>query len=133
MKNLVILVGRLGNDPEFKTTQSGKAACSFSLATDRGYGESKTTDWHNIKAYGDTAENVCKLFKKGDSIFIRGNNHPYSYTDKSGKKCYSHEVIIDGFDFIGGKAPEASKQAETTPSAEAPVFAPIEDGEDLPF
>ena len=55
MLNKVMLIGRLGRDPERKTTQSGKSVCTFTLATDTGYGDNKKTDWHNITVFDKTA------------------------------------------------------------------------------
>lgn len=70
--NKVILVGRLGKDPELRYSSSGKAVASFSLATDSGFGESKKTEWHNIVVFDKTAENCSKYLKKGRMVYVEG-------------------------------------------------------------
>lgn len=103
MFNKVILIGRLGRDPELKTAQSGKSYCNFTLATNDGFGDNKRTDWHNVTAFGITAESICKYLKKGSICTIDGRIQYESY-EKDGVKHNTTKIIADRATFIGSKA-----------------------------
>ncbi len=97
MKNKVQLIGHLGNDPEIKTLEGGKKLAKISIATNEAYtnakGEKVTeTQWHNVIAWGKTAEIAEKLFTKGMEVLIDGKLVSRSYTDKEGVKKYVTEV-----------------------------------------
>ncbi|MFM7838033.1 MAG: single-stranded DNA-binding protein [Chitinophagaceae bacterium] len=97
IKNKVQLIGNIGSAPEIKTTEAGKKLARFSLATNENYrsakGEKvKETQWHNIIAWGKTADLVEKYFKKGKEVAIEGKLINRNYTDKEGKKRYISEV-----------------------------------------
>ena len=73
--NKVIMMGRICNDLELKTTPNGIATCSFRIAVDRNYqkkGEEKATDFFNVVAWRGTAEFICRYFSKGRMILIEG-------------------------------------------------------------
>ena len=102
LKNTIQLIGNLGADPEFKTFDSGKSRVSFSLATSESYkkadGEfTETTQWHNIIAWGNTAEYLNKSLKKGHQVLIHGKLTYRSYDDKENNKRYITEVIANSF------------------------------------
>ena len=103
--NKVILMGRLTADPEQKQTQSGTVVTSFTLAVDRKYnkGEDKQTDFINIVAWKQTAEFICKYFKKGSAILLCGELQTRSWTDNQGNKRYSTEVIANEVSFCEAK------------------------------
>jgi single-strand DNA-binding protein len=97
IKNKVQLIGNIGSAPEIKTTEAGKKLARFSLATNESYrsakGEKvKETQWHNIIAWGKTADLVEKYFTKGKEVAIEGKLINRNYTDKEGKKRYISEV-----------------------------------------
>lgn len=99
LKNRVQLIGNLGVDPEFKKFDNGKKIAKFSLATSQTYydnGGEKTTDtqWHNIVAWGTTAEKVEKYLKKGSSVLVEGKIIYRSYDDKNGQKKYITEISM---------------------------------------
>ena len=106
--NKVILVGNLGKDPEIKSTPSGMSIATFSLATterrkDKDGNWQDQTEWHNIKAFGRTAEVVGQYLKKGSSIFVEGRIHYDSWDDKeTGQKKYRTEVIVNDLIMLGG-------------------------------
>lgn len=102
MLNKAILVGRIGLNPELKTGQSGKAYCTFSLATTSGFGDSKQTEWHNVSAFGKTAENVCKFLKKGSIAVIEGRIQYQKY-EKDGHSITSTRIVADDVKFISTK------------------------------
>lgn len=97
MKNKVQLVGNLGSNPEVKTTDSGKKLAKISIATNETYRNAKgekvvETQWHNVVAWGKTAEIAEKYLSKGLEIMIEGKLINKQYTDKDGIKRYSTEV-----------------------------------------
>lgn len=97
--NQVILIGRLGKDPETRYTGGGQAVCSFSIATDESWkdrnGEKqKRTEWHRIVAWGKTAEIAQEYLKKGREVSIIGKLQTRDWQDKEGVKRYSTEIIV---------------------------------------
>jgi single-strand DNA-binding protein len=109
--NRVILYGNIGKDAEVKHLESGKVVAKFSLATNKSYtnqsGEKITeTQWHNLIAWGKTAEFAEKWIKKGVSIIAEGEIQYRQYEDKDGVTKYITEIICDKFHFAGGKKEE---------------------------
>lgn len=99
MLNKVMLIGRLGRDPERKTTQSGKSVCTFTLATDTGYGDNKKTDWHNITVFDKIADNCAKYLHKGSPAYVEGRIAYDSY-EKDGIKHTTTKIIANTVLFI---------------------------------
>lgn len=96
--NKVIIVGNITRDPELKSLPSGASVATFSVATNEVYvkdGEKKeTTEFHNVVAWGKTAENIARYMKKGSQIYVEGKLQTRSWDDKdSGKKLYRTEVV----------------------------------------
>lgn len=99
LKNKVQLIGNAGNDPEIKTFDAGKKLARFMIATNESYtndkGEKVTdTQWHNITAWGRTAEIIEKYVTKGKELAIEGKLTHRSYDDKNGEKRYITEVVV---------------------------------------
>ncbi len=99
LRNKVQLIGNLGADPEIKALDGGKKLAKMNLATNENYknakGEKVTeTQWHNLIAWGKTAEIVEKFLKKGSEIAVEGKLINNNYTDKEGIKRYSTEIEI---------------------------------------
>jgi len=154
--NRVILVGRLGRDPELKYTPGGAAVAKFSLATDesskdRNTGETQSrTEWHNIVAWNKLAEICGEYLTKGKLVYIEGSIRSRQWQDQSGNKRTSYEIIARNMQMLGSKAdsermpsggtdrpaPERHAPAPPIPSAASePVMPPepeISD-EDIPF
>jgi len=106
--NKIILCGYVGKDPEIKyvNTQSGQmAVCRLSLAVNRKYkkSEERAADWFGCTAFGTTAENINKYFKKGSRILISGRVQTGTYEDNEGVTRARFDVIIEDFDFIDKK------------------------------
>ena len=124
MLNKVILIGRLGRDPERKTTQSGKSVCTFTLATDTGYGDNKKTDWHNITVFDKTADNCAKYLHKGSPAYVEGRIAYDSY-EKDGIKHTTTKIIANTVLFIATS--KVNAQAPTngalTPSNDQQAFS----------
>ena len=151
--NKVILVGRLGRDPELKYTPSGAPVAKFSLATDESFkdktGEKQEhTEWHNIVAWNKLAEICGEYLTKGKLVFIEGSIRSRQWQDQAGNKRTSYEIIANQMQMLGSKAdsertpsggmnrpaPERPAPSAPPPSAE-PVSPPepeISD-EDIPF
>lgn len=98
--NHVTLIGRLGRDPEVRATQGGKSICNFTIATDNGYGDSKTTDWHRIVCFDKTAETVGERLTKGKNVCVEGRITHRKYTDKDGTERISTEIIASRVIFL---------------------------------
>src|SRR6202158_2730773 len=106
--NKVILVGRLGRDPETRYTGGGQAVANFSVATDETYkdrnGErQKRTEWHKIVVWGKQAEIAQQYLKKGSLIFIEGRIQSREWQDKEGQKRTSFEIVATNFRMLGGR------------------------------
>lgn len=104
--NQVILLGRLGKDPELKYTQGGTAVVGLSMATSRRQkdrdGEwQEVTSWHRIKAFGKQAEVIGEHCRKGDLLFVEGRLDYWEAEGKRGKLMVA-EVILEHFEFAGG-------------------------------
>lgn len=102
LKNRVQLIGNLGRDPEIKNFDGGKKMVKVSVATNETYkntaGEKVTeTNWHNLVAWGKTAELAEKYLKKGSEVAVDGRLVTRSYDDKEGAKHYITEVIVQEF------------------------------------
>ena len=105
--NKVILVGRLGKDPEVKYFTSGDAVCNFSIATseswkDKNTGEKKEkTEWHRIVAFRKLAEICGQYLSKGSQIYLEGKLQTRSY-EQGGSTRYVTEIVADQVQFLGG-------------------------------
>lgn len=142
--NKVLLLGRLGKDPEIRMTPQQLAVGKFSLATsDRKKDASgnfiQTTDWHSIVTFGKVAENVQKYLKKGSQALIEGKLVTRKWVDKqTGKDRYITEVIAHSVEFLGSKAadgqhPSEPREPAVPAGASVETEAPSFDDDDIPF
>jgi len=112
--NKVMLIGRLGRDPEMTYTPTGAAVTKFSLATDRKYkdkatGEVKSdTTWFNLVAWERLAETCNQYLKKGHKVFVEGRFVSREYTDKDGVKRTAFDVVITEMEMLEAKPKEGS-------------------------
>lgn len=105
--NKVILVGRLGQDPELNYTNSGTAVCNMRMATGDSYtnrdGERvDTTEWHDVVAWGGLGETCGEYLEKGRQIYVEGSLQTRSWEDRDGNKRYSTEVKARDVIFLSG-------------------------------
>lgn len=125
--NRIILMGRITNDLELKTTPTGTTVCSFRLAVDRNhqkkYGE-KATDFFNVVCWRATAEFVTRWFNKGNLILVEGEMQTRQYTDKNGNPQTWYEVVAENVHFTGEKTGNTSVEAPKAP--QAGTTAPVE-------
>jgi len=99
LRNKVQLIGNLGQNPEIRTFDNGKAVARFSLATKDSYRDSSgkkvtETQWHNLVAWGNLAKIVEKFLIKGSEVAVEGKLTHRAYDDKDGKKKYFTEVVM---------------------------------------
>ena len=102
IKNFVHLIGHVGNDIQLRAFESGRKKATFSLATSDSYKDSNNeyitnTQWHNLVAWGKTAELISTLISKGDQLVIKGSINYRSYQNKDGNTRYITEILIESF------------------------------------
>ena len=152
--NKVILVGRLGRDPETRYTGGGQAVANFSMATDESYkdrnGErQKRTEWHRITAWGKLAEICQQYLKKGTMVYIEGRIQSREWQDKEGQKRTSFDIVANTMKMLSsrgdtggtGRGGEEFEPSAHSGGAEEPLGgsqAPTGGGpeisdEDIPF
>ena len=102
--NKVMLIGRLGQDPEVRNTQDVRSLCTFSIATseswnDKNTGEKKEkTEWHRIVVFNEGLVNIIQQYvKKGSNVFLEGQLQTRKWEDKDGIEKYTTEVVLQGF------------------------------------
>jgi len=133
--NKVILVGRLGRDPDVRFTSSGQPVANFSLATDETYrdraGErQKRTEWHKIVVWGKQAEIAQKYLKKGSLVYVEGRIQQREYTDRDQNKRTSFDIVCNTFRMLGGRGDGAPTGGGVVGAGED-AEAPAAHGEDL--
>ncbi len=148
MLNVVVLTGRLTADPELRHTPNDIAVTSFTIAVNRRFarsGEERQTDFIDIVAWRNTAEFVCKYFKKGQLIAVEGSIQTRTYQDKEGNKRKAFEIVANNLQFVESKKESNSEfsESETSPknnsdtasysSGDNSDFQTIESDDDLPF
>lgn len=144
--NKVILVGRLGRDPEVRNLESGVSVANFTLATSESYrdkttGERKeTTEWHNVVLWRGLAEIAQKYLHKGDLVYIEGKLRTRSW-EKDGVTRYTTEVIADNMTMLSTRGSGSASSGENPgnasakPSGSESIPMPADTGgtDDLPF
>ena len=135
--NKVILVGRLGKDPEVKFTQGGVAIARFSMATDETWKDQsgerqQRTEWHNIVAWRKLAEICGQYLTKGKLIYIEGRLQTRSWDDKEGNKRTTTEIQADTMVMLSGGKSEDRRVEATSASSVVASDSEITD-DDVPF
>ena len=139
--NKVILVGRLGQNPEIRYTPSGAAVANFSVATnevwnDKSGQKQERTEWHKIVVWGKIAEVCGKYLTKGKQVYLEGRLQTRQWQDKDSQTRYTTEVIAQSVQFLGNSSgtveksvePSTPQMQETQNQAE-PTFTE----DDIPF
>lgn len=120
--NKVMIIGKLGRDPEMRYTPSGKAVTSFSVATNRSWvnaeGERREdTEWFNVISWGNLAE-ICKEYlTKGQQVYIEGRLQTRGWKDQDGKKYYRTELVANEMIMLGER--KGAEATEETLESEA--------------
>ena len=139
--NKVIIVGRLGNNPDLKTLSPGNMVTTFSVATSDSWvkdgQKQERTEWHRVVVWGKQAENCAKYLSKGRQVYVEGKLQTRQWEDQQGQKKYSTEVVAQNVQFLGS----TSENATTTSSSqnegfEAQDFGPepkFDANDEIPF
>ena len=135
--NKVILGGRMTADPELKQTPQGVSVTSFSIAVNRR-GKDAQTDFINCVAWRQTADFICRFFKKGSSICISGSVQTRTWNDQQNNKRYATEIVADEAYFVDSKADAPvggsfSSEAPAFQTQENARFEEVASDDDLPF
>jgi single-strand DNA-binding protein len=137
MLNRVMLIGRLGRDPEVRRLENGAAVAKFAVATDESYKDKdgnlvQQTEWHNIVAWRGQAEYAEKYLKKGMLIYVEGKLTHREYVDKDNQKKYFTEVLVNSFKMLerregsgGGYFPNATDEPSNASTAPRPAVEPV--------
>jgi single-strand DNA-binding protein len=136
--NKVILVGRLGQDPEVRTMNDGSPVVNLSIATsenwrDKATGERREkTDWHRIVIFNENLAKVAQSYlRKGSMIYIEGQLQNRKWTDSQGQEKYTTEIVLQRYrgelTMLGGKDRQDDKPAQHTPPGDQPLDS------DIPF
>ena len=141
--NKVLLLGRLGKDPDLRYTPSGAAVANFSMATNRVWKDQEgnnqeRTDWHRIVVWRKLAEFTGNYLKKGSLIYVEGRLETRSWTDNNNVTRYITEVIAESIQMVGPKMDRTAEPADIPPPEEEfepgePEGAPAPSEDDLPF
>lgn len=145
--NKVILIGRLGKDPEVKYTPSGTPVAKFTLATDevfkdRSGEQQKRTEWHSIVAWSKLAEICGQYLVKGKQVYIEGSIRSRQWEDQAGNKRTSYDIIAREMKMLGSRTDNErssgpSPQVERPPVERPPASEPSSESEitddDIPF
>ena len=141
--NKVILIGRLGQDPEVRYMTDGTAVANFSIATseewkDRDSGERRErTEWHRIVAWRRLGEICGEYLSKGRQVYVEGRLQTRSWDDRDGNKRYTTEIVASDVQFLGGRDAPDSDRFDQPPGPGGPpepAFPQSSDGDDdIPF
>lgn len=147
--NKVILIGRLGADPDVRYTQTGDAIASFTLATSEGYKDKNgqyvdQTEWHTVKCWRKLAETVGEYVRKGHSLYVEGKLKTEKWQGEDGKDKYKTYILANEINMLSSKAqgeqselavgdkPKASKPKSGIEPVDVSKLDKFED-DDIPF
>ena len=143
--NKVILVGRLGADPEVRTLESGTKVSSIRVATserfkDKNGNQQESTEWHNVVLWRGLADITERYLKKGDQVYIEGRIKTRKWTDKDGNDRYNTDIVANEMTMLGssgggsGQAQASSSLAPQKNQVNEPQASSLDDiDDDLPF
>lgn len=131
MLNKVILIGRLGRNPETRFMPNGDAVCNFSVATSEKYTDKngqrqEATEWHNVTMYRKLAEIAGQYLKQGSQVYIEGKIKSRKYTDKNGVERTAYDIIANEMKMLGGNAQTPAQNPQ-------PAQAQDDISDDVPF
>lgn len=137
MLNRVMIIGRLGADPELRYTQAGQPICSLRVATDESYTDKngnrvERTEWHSVVVFGKTADHCNQFLRKGSLVYVEGKLATRKWQDKNGQDRYTTEIRADRVQFLEKRenGPQKPAQRQERGKAQATVM----DGMDtIPF
>lgn len=117
MLNRVMIIGRLGVDPELRYTQGGQPVCSLRIATDESYTDKngnrvEATEWHRVIAFQRTAENCNQYLSKGSLVYVEGKLATRKWKDQNGQDRYTTEIRAERVQFLDRKENGPQKPAQ---------------------
>jgi single-strand DNA-binding protein len=131
-------VGNIGKPAEMKYTSNGKPLTSFSIAVQNGWGDNKTTDWWDVKMWGERGEKIVQYLDKGTTVLVEGRLEKRQWSDDQGVTHHRVDVIASDIVLLGGKREgsgggwgDGKRPAQT--AARKPQSAPFGEDEELPF
>lgn len=135
MLNKVILIGRLGRDPETRYMPNGEAVANFSVATSEKYTDKngqrqEVTEWHNVTMYRKLAEIAGQYLKQGSQVYIEGKIKSRKYTDKNGVERTAYDIIANELKMLGGNAQTPAQKPQP---AHEQAQAQEDISDDVPF
>lgn len=150
MINKVTLIGHAGNDPEFRTLETGSTVARVSLATNESYKDKEgnwqsQTEWHNLIMWRDLAERAKEIVKKGSTLYVEGKIQSRKYTDRDGVEKSITDIVVNSFRVLDKKErTDDSRIPASEPrnmndagkayqDAEAAAHGNPNDGDYLPF
>lgn len=133
--NKVILVGRLGQEPDMRSTTNGQQVCSLSIATSETWikdgNKQEKTEWHRVILWGSLAENARKYLKKGRLVYIEGKLQTRFWEDQQGQKRYTTEIIGQSMQFLESNGDKKTDDYDGYDSEFSSNSRPMDD--DIPF
>lgn len=116
--NKVILVGRLGQNPELRNTPGGAAVTNFSVATNESWNDKngqkqERTEWHRVVVWGKLAELCQQYLQKGRQVYLEGRLQTRQWQDKDGQTRYTTEIQAQTVQFLGGGARDSADQGQS--------------------
>ena len=110
--NKVMIIGRLGQDPEVKYTKTGAAVCNASVATSyKPKDGEELTEWHRVVLFGKVAEIAGQYLKKGSQVYIEGRLQTRKWEDANGNERYTTEIVAEQMQMLGGRGDNANGQS----------------------
>jgi single-strand DNA-binding protein len=142
--NKVMLIGRLGTQPEVRFTPSGAAVANFTLATNESWNDKngqkqEKTEWHRIVVWGKLAQLCGEYLSKGRQVFVEGKLQTRQWQDKEGQTKYTTEIIATTVQFLGSNqergsyASDSKGASDEMPAANTALEEPSFTEEDIPF
>ncbi len=130
--NKAMLIGRLGQDPEIRYTQSGSAVANVTIATndywtDKQGEKQERTEWHSLVLWGKLADLAQSYLKKGSQIYVEGRLQTRDWEDQQGQKHYKTEVVVTTMQFLDSKNTESGSSPDYSATSELPpTSAPVD-------
>lgn len=137
--NKVIIVGRLGGDPESKQTSGGQSVTRFSIATseqwkDKNSGQmQERTEWHRVVVWGRLGEICAQHLAKGRQVYVEGRLQTRSWEDPQGQKKYSTEVVANTVQFLGSPGERSTENSQSGGGAQYADEPAFNADEEIPF
>jgi len=136
--NKVIIVGRLGADPELKNVGNGQNVARLSVATSENWlskdgQKQERTEWHRVVVWGRQAENCAKHLSKGRQVYVEGRLQTRSWEDPQGNKRYSTEIVANTVQFLGGQTERASSTSNEEVSQDFGPEPQFDAADEIPF